>query len=177
MPDLISITELRSIGKLNANVEERRVSAAIEDVHLELEKVLGRAGYALVYANAPTFSAQSPNTALYTTLYSSYIQPFMVWRAMQRAYVDMSSEADRAGVYKKTGDDYRSLDDRELSRLIAQARDRAEVRLERLMVFLDDNKTVFTWLETVEDSEERVTKQYTGGFIARRSKRQDNYRG
>jgi hypothetical protein len=177
MPDLIALTDLQDVANLNRNVEERRVKSGIEDAHLELEKVLGRTGYALVYANAPTFSAQAPNAALYVTLLTDYIKPFMCWRSVQRAYVDMSAEADKAGVYKKTGDDYRSVDDKELARLVGQARDRAEARLERLLTFVRDNDAVFTWMDTIQDSEERITRQNTGGFISRRSPRQTPYRG
>ena len=177
MPELITITELQTIAQLNTNVEARGVAAAIEDAHLEAEKVLGREGYALVYANAPTFTAQAPNAAAYVTLYTGYLQPFMAWRAKQKAYVDTYGEIDRAGVFKKSGDDYQSLDDKELARQIAQARDRAEARLERLLTYLNDNATVFTWFTSSEDSEERITNPGAGGFIARRSARQQSYRG
>lgn len=177
MPDLIALADVQSIAMLNSLVEDRRVAAAIEDAHLELEKVLGREGYALVYANAPAFAAQAPNAATYSALLTSYIKPFMCWRAKQKAYVDMYAEADKAGVYVKTGDDYQSVSGKDLGMIVNQAKDRAEVRLERLLTYLNDNLTVFTWMDNSEDSEERITKQNEGGFIMRRSTRQDNYRG
>lgn len=94
MPDPIALADVQSIAMLNSLVEDRRVAAAIEDAHLELEKVLGR-GYALVYANAPTFAARAPNAATYSALLTGYIKPFMAWRAKQKAYVDMYAEADK----------------------------------------------------------------------------------
>lgn len=177
MPDLIALADVQTIAQLNNLVEARRVDASIEDAHLEVEKVLGREGYALVYANAPMFAAQSPNSALYVTLLTSYIKPFMAWRAKQKAFVDVYGEAERAGVFTKSGDDYSTVDSRGLSMMVNQAKDRAEVRLERLLVFLNDNVAVFTWMDESDDSEERITKQNEGGFIMRRSTRQDNYRG
>lgn len=177
MPELITLSELRTIAKLNSNVEERRVAAAIEDAHIEAEKILGREGYALVYANAPTFTVQAPNAAAYVTLLTGYLQPFMAWRAMQRAYPDLHAEADRAGVFTKSGEDFAAVDNRGLATLQAAARDRAEARLERLLTYLQDNAAVFTWVNRSEASEERITKGNGAGFIMRRSARQDHYRG
>jgi len=177
MPDLIALADVQTIAKLNSLVEPRFVEGGIEDAHLEVEKVLGREGYALVYANAPTFAAQAPNAALYVTLLTGYIKPFMAWRAKQKTYIDAIGDIERAGVFVKSGDDYTNVNDSTLSKMIAQTRDRAEIRLERLLVFLNDNVAVFTWMDESEDSEERITKQNEGGFIMRRSTRQDNYRG
>ena len=177
MPNLINITDMQVIAKVNALVEPRFLDAAIEDAHLEVEKVLGREGYALVFANAPSFAAQAPSAATYATLLTGYLKPFMCWRAKQKAYVDLAADMDKAGVFRKSGADYESADDRTIGRSSNQSKDRAEVRMERLLVYLNDNLDVFTWMDNSEEGEERIAKQNVGGFIVRRSPRQDTYRG
>lgn len=179
MPDLIAHSELETLCLLNKGVEGRKTKASIQDAHRELKKVLGRTGYALVYANAPTFAAQTPDSALYVTLLTDYIKPFMAWRVKQRATVDMFAEADKAGTYKKGGQDYVPVSASELNKLEAVAQGRADTLLEDLLEHLEENKAVFTWLETSVHNEERITKanKTMGGVSFRPSSKQDTYRG
>lgn len=180
MPDLIALSDVQTIAKLNSLVETRKVAAGIEDAHLELEKILGRTGYALVYANAPTFAAQSPSSAAYVTLLTSYIKPFMAWRAKQYALVDMHAEPEKAGVYKKGGDEYDPLEKGELLMVEAKYAARADMRLDRLLVHLEENKSVFTWFDTTLDGEQRIdttNAKSKMGISFRRASAQDTYRG
>lgn len=175
MPDLIAIADLRTIAQLGDNVEERRMKAAIEDAHLEVEKILGRTGYAIVYAAAPTFTGLD---AKYATLLTGYLKPFMCWRAKQYSYGDNVAEIDKTGVFSRSGEDYSTVSDKTLSLLISQSRTRAEERLERLLGYLNDNRTTFTWMDTTASGEERQTEQTSvGGFVMRRARKQDPYRG
>ena len=166
MPDLIALADLQTITQLNSNVEARKVANAIADVHLECEKVLGRTGYALVYA--------SPGS--YTALLA-YVKPWMAWRARELAYTDMMFEPERAGMVKVVGDGQESVSRAEVADRKAQDRDRAEARLERLIEYLCDNVATYTWYTTNVNDEERINTSGGSGFILRRSSRQDNYRG
>lgn len=175
MPDLIAIADLRTITQLGDNVEERRMKAGIEDAHREVRKVLGRTGYDIVYAAAPSFSSMD---AKYTTLLGTYLKPFMAWRAKQYSYGDNVAEIDKTGVFSRSGEDYSTVSDKTLSLLIAQARTRAEDRLEDLLWYLEENRATFTWYDTTVDGEERQTTQTSvGGFVMRRARKQDPYRG
>jgi hypothetical protein len=179
MPDLIALTDLQTITGLNRNVEERRVKNAIEDAHRSLKKVLGRTGYAVIYDNAPTFTAQTPNEAQYVALLTTYIKPYMAWLAKANAYPDLYAEADTAGVFTKSGEDFSSVSGKDLSMLINTAKGRSEERRDDLIQYLQDNKAVFTWYDTTVPGEERID-QNTGtraGISFRRSCRQDSYRG
>lgn len=180
MPDLIALSDLQTITNLNGNVEARKAAGGIEDAHLEVEKVLGRTGYALVYANAPLFAAQGSDSAAYVTLLNSYIKPFMAWRARERGVEDMYAEPDKAGVYVKEGNDHRAVNKGELMVMQARYAARADMRLERLLNHLEENKTTFTWFETNVNDEERINKDNTtgpSGISFRRASGQDTYRG
>ncbi len=178
MPDLIALSDLQTITKLNGSVEARRVGNGIQDAHLEIEKVLGRTGYGIVYAAAPSFTTLSPNTAAYVTLLTDYIKPLMAWRAKQRSYPDLYAEADKAGVFSKSGEDYSTVDPKALAILIANDRDRADERLQRLIEHLEANTTVFTWYTTNVNGDPRITEtKSTGGWSFRRARLQDPERG
>ena len=167
MPDLIALADLQTITQLNSNVEARKVANAIADVHLEAEKVLGRAGYALIYATP----------ASYTSLLTGYIKPWMAWRARELAYTDMMFEPERAGMVKVVGEGQESVSRSEVADRKAQDRDRAEARLERLLDHLCDNPTLYPWYSATEGGEERIKTSGGSGFILRRSERQNTYRG
>lgn len=180
MPDLIALSDLQTITKLNNAVEERKAGPCIEDVHIEVEKVLGKTGYALVYANAPTFAAQGSGSATYVTLLNSYIKPFMAWRARERGIVDMYAEPDRAGVYVKEGNEHRAVSRSELGMLQGQYAARADMRLERLLKYLEDNKAVFTWFAEEVEGEDRITTTNSAGpsgISFREGRSQETYRG
>lgn len=179
MPDLIAHSELASLCQLNSLVESRKTAGSIQRVHRELKKVLGRTGYALVYANAPTFTALAPNASAYVTLLTDYIKPFMAWRVKQRATMAMFAEADKGGTYKKSGNDYVSLSLGELNKLEADAQSQADELLEELIDHLEENDEVFTWLSTDVENEERITKenQSIAGISFRKGNSQDPYRG
>lgn len=180
MPDLIALSDVQTIAKLNANVEARKVDAAIADAHREVKKVLGKTGYTLVYANAPSFAAQGSNSAAYVTLLTTYIKPFMAWRAKQRAIVDMYAEPDKSGVYKKTGNDYEALGKGELQMVEGVYAGRANELLEDLLDHLEENEDVFTWFNETEEGEERIDKtnaKGVSGISFRRARGQDTYRG
>lgn len=168
MPDLITITDLQTETNLNTLVEERRVSNGIKDAHRSCKKVLGNAGYALVYATP----------ANYTELLT-YVKPWMCWVARERAYPEQYADVERGGVFTKGGNDYSSVSGRDLAMLISTARTRAEELLEDLLLHLRNNRTTYTWLDTYADGEERIdeTTNTEGGISFRRSPRQDNYRG
>lgn len=178
MPDLIALSDLRTIANLNANVEERRVKTGIEAAHLELEKIMGRTGYAIVCAGAPNYTGQGANAAAYVTMLTDYIKPFMAWRAKEVAFPDMYAEPDKAGVFVKNGDDFRSVTGQELALQIKQAERMASEYRQRLIEHLGNNDDVFTWIDTNVDGEQRIThSKPNGGFVIRRMTRQDSYRG
>lgn len=179
MPDLIAHIELETLCMLNKGVEDRKTKAAIQDAHRELKKVLGRTGYDIVYAAAPTFTTLAPNTAAYLTLTTTFIKPFMAWRVKQRATFDMFAEADRGGTYKKGGQDYVPVSSGELNKLEAVAQTRADALLEDLIDHLEENKETFTWWETSLPGEERITEKNRSiaGISFRKSTRQQTYRG
>jgi GR25 family glycosyltransferase involved in LPS biosynthesis len=179
MPDLIAHSELATLCQINSLVEARKTTAAIADAHRELKKVLGRTGYAIVYAAAPTFTTLAPNAAAYVTLLTDYIKPFMAWRAKQRATVDMFAEADRGGTYKKGGQDYVPVSASELSKIESIAQSRADSLLDDLIEHINENRSVFTWIDTNVENEERITdtNRTVAGVSFRRSERQDPYRG
>ena len=178
MPDLIAHEDLISIANLNSLVEARKTKNGIDDVHRELKKILGSTGYAIVYDNAPSYAAQAPNTALYIELYG-YIQRFMAWKALQLGTIDLFAETDKAGTFKKSGEDYAAVTQRELSQIENTRQGRAEARLEDLLYFLRNNETVFTWYGTNVNDEERITlsSRSTAGISFRRAIKQDPYRG
>lgn len=179
MPDLIAHSELATLCMLNSLVEERKTKASIQDAHRELKKILGRTGYALVYANAPTFAAQGADSAAYVTLLTTYIKPFMAWRVKQRATIDLHMEADRGGFYKKGGQDYTPVSSSELNKAEAVAQTRADALQEDLLDHLEENKAVFTWMDTVVENEERIDKKNRtmGGISFRKGSGQTTYRG
>lgn len=168
MPSIITLADLQTITYLNSQVEARKVAPAIEDAHEACEKVLGRTGYALVYATH----------ASYTALLA-YVKPWMAWYAMERAYPDLYAEADKGGVFKKSGEDYASVGGSDLSMKISTARSRAENKLERLQEYLEANIATYTWYGTNVDGEERIdeTTKAVAGISFHRSTQQDRYRG
>jgi len=166
MPDLIALSDIQTITQLNENVELRKVANAIADVHLEAEKVLGRTGYALVYATPGSYTALL-----------AYLKDWMAWRVRELAVTDMVAEFERAGIVKVVGQGQESLSRGEVSDQTTTARTRAQTRLDRLVEYLCDNVATYTWYTTNVDSEERIKGKNSGGFIMRRSERQDQYRG
>lgn len=180
MPDMISISDLQTITQLNAGVEDRKAASCIVDAHLELEKVLGKTGYAIVYAAAPSFTTLAPNASAYVTLLNSYIKPFMAWRARERGLWDMYAEPDRAGIYVNEGDEHRAVRSSEMTGLEQTYGARASERLKRLIDHLCDNTSTFTWYTTNVNGEERIDKtnsKSVAGLSFRRAERQDHYRG
>ena len=180
MPELIDIEDLRTITKMNSLVEVRKAASGIEDAHLEVEKVLGRTGYALIYENAPAFAAQGSDAPKYVKLLNDYIKPFMAWRARERGIVDMYAEPDKAGVYVKEGNEHRSVTRGELSMVQAGYAARADIRLERLLDHLRENKATFTWFGTNVHNEERINERNSASSIGvsfRKSRSQHTYRG
>lgn len=178
MPDLITHAELISIANLNALVEDRKTKNGIEDAHRELKKILGSTGYTIVYDNAPSFVAQGSNTALYIELLA-YVKKFLAWKSLQHGTIDLFIESDRGGTFKKSGDDYSAVTKGELSQLETQRQGRAEARLEDLLYFLRKNESVFTWFNTSEPYEERITMNNisSGGISFRKSRAQTPFRG
>lgn len=180
MPDLINIEDLRTITKMNSLVEERKAASGIEDAHLEVEKVLGRTGYALVYANAPAFASQGVDAPKYVKLLNDYIKPFMAWRARERGIVDMYAEPDRSGIYVKDGNDHRAVSRSELSMLQAGYAARADMRLDRLRDHIKENESTFTWFGVNVNNEDRIDDRNAGnvaGISFRKSRSQSTYRG
>ena len=166
MPDLIALADLQTITQLNSNVEARKVANAIADVHLEAEKVLGRTGYALVYTTP----------ASYTALLA-YLKPWMAWRVREIALPEFISEPEKAGMVKVIGEGQEALTSSDKADQKALARDRSEARLDRLVEYLCDNVATYTWYNTNVSGEERIQGKNSGGFIMRRSERQNTYRG
>lgn len=179
MPDLIVYTDVHTLTNLNDQVEERKLKSGIAAAHIELEKVLGRTGYALVYANAPSFTSLSPNTAYYLEL-QTRAKLFLAWKARQRSTIALAMEADRGGMFKRQGETFQSLGSSDLKAVDSDAESYASVYLERLIDYLCENKTVFTWYTTNVEGEERIDKTNTknvGGISFRRANGQETYRG
>lgn len=163
MPDLITYTDIHTLTNLNSLVEERKLKSGIRAAHLELEKVLGRTGYAIVYAAAPSFTALAPNAALYVSLLG-YIKPWLAWKARERSTVALYAEADKGGLYIKGGQDYTPVPVKGLEMIEADAAAYASDELKRLLTFIDENRTVFTWYDTVVEGEERIDTSNTKGI-------------
>ena len=168
MPDIISLSDLQTITRLNSQVEVRRVANGIDDAHRACKKVLGSTGYALVYADP------SPFADLLT-----HLKPWMCWVARERGYPEQYADAEKGGVFTKSGNDYGSVSGKDLSMLINTARTRAEEYLDELLEHLVNNRATYTWYDTNVDGEERIdsSTKVEGGISFRRSVRQDNYRG
>lgn len=175
MPDLIAIADLRTVCGLNANVEERKVRAGIREAHIRLKKHLGTALYDLVYA--------SPATERFANILADgkgYGKELMCWTALAVSYPALHADADRAGVYTKSGDEHESVSANGLRMLKAQAESFAESRQDLLLSYLEDNRTTYPELDTITGSEDRITSRNSrspGGIVMRRSARQDHYRG
>lgn len=180
MPDLIDKEDLVSITRLNNLVEVRKCASGIEDAHIEVEKVLGRTGYALIYENAPDFAAQGTDAPKYVKLLEKYIKPFMAWRARERGIVDQYAEPDKAGVYVKDGNDHRSVSRSELSMVQAGYAARADMYSERLRDHIKENESTFTWFGVNVNNEDRIDDRNAGnvaGISFRKSRSQSTYRG
>lgn len=168
MPDIIALSDLRTIGNLNNNVEARRVANGIYDAHVAAEKVLGRTGYALVYATH----------ASYTDL-MVYLKRYMVWTALLNAADEMHVEPDKAGILKpQSGNDFEAANNKDIAGLKATYRARQEAALERLIDHLETTEA-YTWYGTTLEGEQRIEtpNQTRGGFVFRKLAGQTTYRG
>lgn len=168
MPDLIAKSDIVTICSINTNVEERKLKPGIEDAHHALEKVLGTTGYALVYATPGDYADLVP-----------LCKKYMAWFALDRAYPDLRAEADKGGVFTKSGEDYTAVSDKGLALLQAQAKDRSDMWFTKLIDHLIANPITYPWFGTNVDGEQRIdkTNKLAGGLSLRQSARQTPYRG
>lgn len=175
MAELITITDLQEVCGLNRQVEARKIDPWILSARLRFEKILGRTLYGLLVA--------SPSDTRFVDLMAQdkgWGKDYLCWTALGLAYTSLYAEADRAGVYKKTGGDYEAAEKSVLNELRAQAMAEAEAREERLMAYLKDNAAVYSELSTTVGTEERITERNTkgvGGLSLRRYATQQLYRG
>lgn len=182
MAELITKSTLVDVCGLNSLVEDRKVDHHIIEAALRFERVLGSALYAALKTafDADNTLAGSNNERWRNLLArgKGYGEDLLCWTTMMLAYPGLHSEADRSGVYEKTGEDYRSVSAQTLSMHIADARDRMEHRMEMCLLYLENNAATYPEFSTTAEGEQRIDKAPAGGgFIFSPSKRTDNYRG
>lgn len=181
MANLITKAELVDICGLNDLVEDRKVSRNIKEAQLRLERVLGRTLYGLLktaFDADPTLAGAS-NERFRNLLAEGkgFAEEYLAWTAYLLSFPGLHSEADRGGFFTKSGEDYRPVTEKELSVHIADARDRADDRLDRMIAYLTDNSATYPEYGTTTGSEKRITESMGGGFILTPSDRQTSYRG
>lgn len=175
MPELVTISDLQQVCGLNKQVEARKVDPWIRAARLRFEKVIGRTLYGLLISN--------PGDQRFVDLLAEdkgWGKDYLCWTALALAYTSLYAEADRAGVFKKSGEDYESVEAKVLFDLKATATSESERRLELLMAYLKDNASAYPELPTTVGSEERITEKNTkgvDGLSLRRYPSQSLYRG
>ena len=183
MPELIDISDIQSVTKLNGLVEPRKLDAWIVEAQLRLEKVLGRT----LYTELKTaFDADNTLSGTANEKWRNlmehgkgFAKDYLCWHALELAYPTLNAEAERAGVFTKKDDKLQNVSDRGLSALQAGARGCAEARLERLIEYLCANASTYPSYRTNTTGEERIdgTQLSKNGLVIRKSQRQTSYRG
>lgn len=169
--NLITAAQVRTNTGRAQGIEDRKLDPAIHDAQDELEQILGETLYEDV-ETAHTANSTTMGGAGMLNLYTQYIVPFLSWKTLENAYPDMFAEADRNGVFKRSGNDYQSVTGRELAELIAKARNRAERFQQKMMRYLnnlsDTDAIKIAFDETVDD-EPRVTHSARANVILKRN--------
>ena len=89
----------------------------------------------------------------------------------------MYAEADRGGVFTKSGEDFHSVTHDDLALLMNTSRTAYESEQARLIDHLTDNPTLYPWYTTDVTGEQRITSTARAGISFRRSAAQSNDRG
>jgi hypothetical protein len=181
---LIAKSDILLFCGLNKNVEERKLTPWIKEAHRRLRKILGRTLYDLLMAAKgadPNFSLQANER------FNSLMAEdegcglaYLCWTALALAYPSLHSEADTAGVFAKSGDDHKAVDNATLRTHIARAEAMAGNFQEELLLFLKDNKSLFPELRERVGSEQRIDEQnaqQVTGLGFRKARQQWTYRG
>jgi len=175
MANLITRADIITICGMNSGVEDRKIAQWITEAHIRFRKHLGVALYAALQA--------SPSETRFVNLMADergYGKSFLCWLAFSLAYPSLYAEADRAGVFIKKGDQFDSVGERTLSKLVTTAEDAAKVRQGFLLDYLKDNKSTYPELDTITGSEDRIDSTNTesrAGVSMRKANSQRNYRG
>ena len=182
MANLITKATLVTVCGLNSLVEDRKVDHNIDEAQLRFERVLGVTLYAALKTAFDADNSLSGSTnERWRNLMArgkGYGEDLLCWTTMMLSLPGMHSEADRSGVYEKTGEDYRSVSPQTLSIHIADARDRMEHRMEMCLLYLENNASTYPEFATTETGEQRIDKAPAGGgFIFSPSTKTENYRG
>lgn len=171
---IITPAQVRSIDSLADGVEDRKLNSSILEAQHALEQILGTTLYAQVEAAYPTYTGD------YQTLYEQHARPFLAWKTLEEALPLLSAEADRNGVFEKSGQDYKSVGGSKLATLIRTAGSRAENRQADMLRYLrnlDSSSAVKIAFDECVDDEPRTNKTYRGRVITRRSKWQRQQSG
>ena len=169
--NLITASQVRTNTGKAQGIEDRKLDPAIHDAQDELEQILGVTLYEDV-EDAHTANSTTMGGAGMLTLYTQYIVPFISWKAMELAYPDLFAEADRNGVFKRAGNDYQPVTDKELASLQGMCRSRAErfqVKMVRYINNLDDTDAIRVAYEETVDDEPRVTYSSQTGVILKKN--------
>lgn len=169
---LVTGANVRDVTGLNVGVEDRKLKPFIELAQYQLEKILGTTLYDELETAVIADRTLTGETAL-IALFEPYICPFLSWRALELAYPRLYAEADRGGVFTKSGDEFASASRNDLASLTNQAKAAADMHQDRLIDFLQDNTSTYTTYNTSVDGEERIRKVYRAGIALTRSRWQN----
>ena len=177
--NIITAAQVRDHTGKAKGVEDRKLDPPIHFAQHALEEVLGVTLYALLetaYEANPTTLGGADMLALY----GQHCVPFLAWKTMEQAYPDLHSEADRNGVFNKSGNDYTTVSGSVLATLTRVAGSRAEVHQKAMLTYLrnlDTTNAIRIAFDTCVAGEARTTSTTMGGITPVRNPWQDHFDG
>ena len=155
---IISPATVRTLSKLAAGVEDRKLSSGIADAQRVLLQALGVVLYTMIEDADPVTDATLGGDTGLATLYDDHAKYFLAWRAKADSMPDLWAEPDRNGVFQRANEDHSTVSGSTLNVLTAKAAARADAHMNDMIAYLkelDPADPIRVAWDTATDGEKR----------------------
>ena len=160
MSTFLTTDELKSFTAISANVDVSLLANFIPIAEqMYVEKVLGLA----LTTDIKTTIDSGSLPANYQSLLDEYVLPTCAWYSFYEASPFLLMRAEAKGIVKKSGDNSTSVDQKEFSIYRQSILDKASFYKNRLIDYLEDNKSLFPLYRS--ENEPRPNKTNSSGIF------------
>ena len=169
---LITLAEVKDLTGLNANVDDRKLKSGRDRAHLQCKERLGSTRYdALVAAYLLDNTLAGASNEKWRNLKEAgkgELDNYLAWLSYYLSIPALHGEADKAGIFKKEGQEFKPLDKSERAELTTNAKDAYQLYERAMLQWIDDNEDDDD-LPDVETPTESDQPQFVTGIVTQAS--------
>lgn len=169
---IISLTQVKDLCGLNTNVDDRKLKPGRDRAHVQCRERLGTARYdALIAAIVDDDTLAGATYEKWRNLKAAgygELDNYLAWLSYYLSIPALHGEADKAGLFKKEGADYKPFDKAERAELTTNAKDAYQLYERALLQWIEDNEED-EGLPEVENPTESDQPQFVTGIVTQPS--------